>query len=69
VRATLFALPASHPSLAAQLMLEHKGVAYRRIDLVTATHRTVLRALGSCLVVARSRFNRRALRPESVAAG
>jgi glutathione S-transferase len=46
VRATLFALPASHPALAAQLMLEHKGVEYRRIDLVTATHRTVLRALG-----------------------
>jgi len=46
VRATLFAVPASHPSLAAQLMLEHKGVEYRRIDLVAATHRTILRALG-----------------------
>jgi glutathione S-transferase len=46
VRATLFALPASHPSLAAQLMLEHKGVEYRRIDLVTATHRPILKALG-----------------------
>jgi glutathione S-transferase len=46
VRATLFALPASHPALAAQLMLEHKGVEYRRIDLVVATHRTILRALG-----------------------
>jgi glutathione S-transferase len=46
VRATLFALPASHPALAAQLMLEHKGVEYRRIDLVTAAHRTILRALG-----------------------
>ena len=46
MRATLFALPASHPSLAAQLMLEHKGVDYRRIDLAAATHRTILRALG-----------------------
>jgi glutathione S-transferase len=46
VRATLFALPASHPSLAAQLMLEHKGVEYRRIDLIAAAHRTILRALG-----------------------
>jgi glutathione S-transferase len=46
MRATLFALPASHPSLAGQLMLEHKGVEYRRIDLVAATHRTILRALG-----------------------
>jgi glutathione S-transferase len=46
MRATLFALPASHPALAAQLMLEHKGVAYRRIDLVAAAHRAILRALG-----------------------
>lgn len=46
MRATLFALPASHPALAAQLMLEHKGIEYRRIDLVTAAHRPVLRALG-----------------------
>jgi glutathione S-transferase len=46
VRATLFALPASHPSLAAQLMLEHKGVEYRRIDLIAATQRAILPALG-----------------------
>jgi glutathione S-transferase len=46
MRATLFALPASHPSLAAQLMLEHKGVDYRRIDLVAAAHRAILRGLG-----------------------
>ena len=46
MRATLFAIPASHPSLAAQLMLEHKGVEYRRIDLVVAAHRAILRALG-----------------------
>jgi glutathione S-transferase len=46
VRATLFGVPASHPSLAAELMLRHKGVDYRRIDLVTAAHRGLLRALG-----------------------
>src|SRR5215210_1211159 len=46
MRATLFGLPASHPTLTAQLMLEHKGVAYRRVDLVAAVHRTVLQALG-----------------------
>ena len=46
MRATLFALPASHPSLAAQLMLEHKGVEYRRIDVVAATQRVILPALG-----------------------
>jgi len=46
VRATLFGVPASHPSLAAELMLQHKGLDYRRIDLVTAAHRGLLRALG-----------------------
>jgi glutathione S-transferase len=46
MRATLFGIPASHPTLAGQLMLEHKGVEYRRIDLVAGAHRTVLRALG-----------------------
>jgi glutathione S-transferase len=46
VRATLFGVPASHPSLAAELMLRHKGVHYRRVDLITATHRALLRALG-----------------------
>jgi glutathione S-transferase len=46
VRATLFGVAASHPSLAAELMLRHKGVEYRRVDLPTVTHRTLLRALG-----------------------
>ncbi|MEA2407674.1 MAG: glutathione S-transferase [Thermoleophilaceae bacterium] len=46
MRATLFGVPASHPSLAAELMLQHKGVDYRRIDLVTAAHRGLVRALG-----------------------
>lgn len=44
--ATLFAVPASHPSLAAELMLRSKGVAYRRVDLVAVVHRGVVRALG-----------------------
>lgn len=44
--ATLFAVPASHPSLAAELMLRHKGVGYRRVDLVSAVHRALVRALG-----------------------
>jgi glutathione S-transferase len=46
MRATLFGIPASHPSLAAELMLQHKGVDYRRVDLVTVAHRALLRALG-----------------------
>jgi glutathione S-transferase len=46
MRALLFGLPASHPSLAAELMLEHKGIDHRRIDLVPAAHRGMVRALG-----------------------
>src|SRR5215210_5600242 len=46
VRATLFGVPASHPTLAAELMLRHKGVDYRRVDLVVAAHRALLRAMG-----------------------
>jgi glutathione S-transferase len=46
VRATLFGVPASHPSLAAELMLRHKGIEYRRVDLVSAAHRGIVRALG-----------------------
>jgi glutathione S-transferase len=46
MRATLFGIPASHPTLAGQLMLEHKGVQYRRIDLAAGVHRPILRALG-----------------------
>jgi glutathione S-transferase len=44
--AILFAVPASHPSLAAELMLRHKGIEYRRVDLVTALHRILVRGLG-----------------------
>ena len=46
MRATLFGVAASHPTLAAELMLRHKGVEYRRVDLPTVTHRMLLRALG-----------------------
>jgi len=45
-RATLIGVPASHPTLAAELMLERKGVAFRRIDLVVAVHRPLLRLAG-----------------------
>ena len=46
MRATLFGIASSHPSLAGQLMLEHKGIEYRRFDLVPGVHRAILRALG-----------------------
>jgi glutathione S-transferase len=44
--ATLFGVPASHPSLAAELMLRHKRIAFRRIDLVFVLHRAMVRGLG-----------------------
>ena len=45
-KATLFGVPASHPTYAAELMLRQKGVDYRRVDLVAVVHRGVLRVLG-----------------------
>lgn len=44
--ATLYTLPASHPAYAARLMLEHKGIPYRRVDLLPALHKPLLRLLG-----------------------
>ena len=43
---TLLAVPASHPSLAAELMLRRKGIDYERIDLVAALHKPIVRAIG-----------------------
>jgi glutathione S-transferase len=42
----LYSIPGSHPSMAARLMLEAKGVAYKRTDLLSPFHRGVLRAVG-----------------------
>ena len=44
--ATLFVIPGSHPSMAGRLMLERKGIEYRRVDLVPVIHKGVLRAAG-----------------------
>lgn len=46
MKARLFVIPASHPSIAAQLMLEHKGIAYKRTDLLPVISKVVLRAAG-----------------------
>jgi len=46
VDARLFVIPASHPSIAAQLMLDHKGIAYRRTDLLPVISKLALRAVG-----------------------
>jgi glutathione S-transferase len=45
MKARLYAIPASHPSFAAQLMLERKGIEYSRVDLPQWFHRGILRAL------------------------
>ena len=46
MEARLFVIPASHPSIAAALMLEHKGVAYKRTDLMPVISKAALRAAG-----------------------
>ena len=44
--ARLFVIPASHPSIAAQLMLDHKGIAFKRTDLLPVISKVALRAVG-----------------------
>jgi glutathione S-transferase len=44
--ARLYVIPASHPSVAAQLMLERKGITYERTDLLPVISKVVLRAVG-----------------------
>ena len=42
----LYVIPGSHPSKAAELMLEHKRIPFKRVDLVTAMHRPSLKLMG-----------------------
>jgi glutathione S-transferase len=44
--ATVYVVPGSHPSLTGMLMLEHKQIRYRRVDLLPAIHKPILRLLG-----------------------
>jgi len=44
--ARLYVIPASHPSIAVQLMLEHKGIPCKRTDLMPVVSKAVLRAVG-----------------------
>jgi glutathione S-transferase len=41
----LFTIPGSHPGVAVQLMLQHKGIPYKRTDLLPVISWAVLRAL------------------------
>jgi glutathione S-transferase len=45
VEAKLYVIPASHPSLAVQLMLERKGIEYKRVDLMPVISRGVIKML------------------------
>jgi glutathione S-transferase len=42
MEARLIGVPGSHPSLAAELMLRHKGIDHRRLDLPNMAHRFIL---------------------------
>jgi glutathione S-transferase len=44
--ARLYVIPGSHPSAAAALMLEHKGIAFKRTDLMPVVSKGVLRLVG-----------------------
>jgi glutathione S-transferase len=46
VTARLYVIPASHPAISAQLMLERKGIAYKRTDLLPVISKGALRAVG-----------------------
>ena len=45
MKARLFVIPASHPSIATALMLEHKGIPYKRVDLMPVISKLVVRGL------------------------
>ncbi len=42
---TLYVIPGSHPSMSARLMLEHKGVEYKRVDLMPVIAKGAVRAM------------------------
>lgn len=42
----LYVIPGSHACRSAMLMLEHKGLPYRRVDIVTLLHPVVVRLRG-----------------------
>lgn len=46
VKVRLYTIPGSHPGVAAQLMLKHKGVAFKRTDLFPVISKLVLRGMG-----------------------
>lgn len=45
MEARLYVIPGSHPSMSARLMLEAKGIPYKRTDLMPVVSKAALRAL------------------------
>jgi glutathione S-transferase len=45
-KATLYAIPGSHAAMAGQLMLEHKGIPFRRVNITPGFHRVYVRLRG-----------------------
>ena len=43
--ATLYVIPGSHPSMTARLMLEQKGIEYKRVDLLPVISKAALKAM------------------------
>jgi glutathione S-transferase len=46
VKAKLYGLAPSHPTHAARLMLEHKGIDHKLVEIVPGMHAAALRPLG-----------------------
>lgn len=46
MQARLYTIPGSHPSFAARLMLEHKGIPYQRTDLMPIVSKLAVRVAG-----------------------
>ena len=46
VQATLYSIPPSHPCHAARLMLEHKRIDHKVVEVIPGTHAVAVRALG-----------------------
>jgi glutathione S-transferase len=46
VKVRLYTIPGSHPGVAAQMMLDHKGIPFKRKDLFPVISKAVVRASG-----------------------
>ncbi|MDQ2621592.1 MAG: glutathione S-transferase N-terminal domain-containing protein, partial [Actinomycetota bacterium] len=45
-QAKLYTIPGSHPAIAVALMLGHKGIPFKRVDLLPVVSKAVVRGLG-----------------------